>query len=165
MMTITAFLCFAFVSLACGATVPRPDVPKPTGTLMEFREVNDSTCFLRIKVCGDSVSGFYVEHGRNMDDEKIYYAAFCQDLKFSGTAISFVLREYAWSRKPMESVQGEITREDANSGTVPMLALYRNSFWGKLEDSTLALGRYSDIYDSRTDGYIYTVSRTPCDCP
>lgn len=165
MITIPALLCSAFAALACAATVTLADVPKPTGTLMEFREVNDSTCFLRIRICGDSISGFYVENGRNMDGEKIYYAAVCRDLKFSGTAISFVLREYARSRKPMESVQDEIAKEDANPGTVPPLAQFANYFQGELGDSTLALGRISDIYDSRVDGYTYTVSRTPCDCP
>lgn len=162
---ITPFLYFALVSFICVPALSFPVVPKPTGTLMEFREVNDSTCFLRITICGDSLSGFFVGNDTNIGGEKIYYAAPCRELKLSGTAISFTLNDYAWSRKPMESVQGEIAREDANLCTVPLLALYANYFQGKLGDSTLSLSRIFDLYDSRVDWYTYTVSRTPCDCP
>ncbi len=160
---ITPFLYFALVSFICVPALSFPVVPKPTGTLMEFREVNDSTCFLRITICGDSLSGFFVGNDTNIGGEKIYFAAPCRELKLSGTAISFTLNDYAWSRKPMESLQGEIAGDDIKA--VPVIARYGNYFQGEIGDSILSLSRISDLYDSRADLFTFTVSRTPCDCP
>lgn len=160
---ITPFLYFALVSFICVPALSVPVLPKPTGTLMEFRGVDDSTCFLRITICGDSLSGFFVGNDTNTDGEKIYYAAPCRELKLSGTAISFTLNDYAWSRKPMESLQGEIAGDDIKA--VPVIARYGNYFRGEIGDSILSLSRISDLYDSRADLFTFTVSATPCVCP